>query len=113
MRPTRLPARQKLPKMNEPHIASAPAEPDNSWRGYTLADLRYRRAVNEVRIAMEQERLLNRFDRIINPKAHPVQKGEPGVVSRILRGISLVDYAMIAFSGGKQLMKIYRFFSRK
>lgn len=99
--------------MNDTRIASSPAEPDNSWRGYTLADLRYQRAVNEVRIAMEQERLLNRFDRIVNPKAHPSPKGESGVVSRVLRGISLMDYAMIAFTGGRQLMKIYRFFRRK
>ena len=79
------------------------------WAGYTLDDLRYRRAVNQVKMEMERERFMARTTKIVNRQQNMFGGG---VVKKIFTGFSILDYAMLAIQTGKQIRKIYRFFRK-
>lgn len=79
------------------------------WSGYTLDDLRYRRAVNHVKMEMERERLAASAQRIVNRS----QEGfSGGLMKKVFTGFSVLDYALLAFQAGKQIRRIYRLFHK-
>ena len=79
------------------------------WEGYTLDELRYRRAINHVKMEMEKERVMLSAKRIMSGK--PSHESE-GFFQKMFTGFSILDYALLAFQTGKQLRKVYRFFRR-
>ncbi len=82
-----------------------------NWSGYTLDELRYRRAINHVKMEMEKERVMLSANRIISGKPSS-EASSSGLFRKVFTGFSILDYALLAFQAGKQFRKIYRFFKR-
>lgn len=81
------------------------------WPGYSLADLRYQRALNHVRMEMSRERLANSMTRISDIKSRVSFPGN-SLIQKIFTGFSIFDYALLAITTGKQIRKVYRFFKK-
>lgn len=74
-----------------------------SWRGYSLEELRYRRALNEVAIEIEK-------DKIMRQVSDTLPKNETGasMFSRAIGALTYMDYVIIAFKFVTRLNKLYR-----
>lgn len=86
-----------------------PVDGLDKWAGYTLDDLRYRRAVNHVKMEMQRERLATAFQRF---SALQRQGVGSGIMKKVFTGFSIVDYAVLALQTTRQIKKIYRLFHR-
>lgn len=62
------------------------------WKGYTLDELRYQRALVAARVEIQKERLVVQSDKLRNAMSSPT-----GVWGRIFSSINYVDYAVLAF----------------
>nr|MBD5376550.1 hypothetical protein [Bacteroides sp.] len=89
---------------NQSLVAARPQN-DDHWKGYTLEDLRYRRAYVAARRELEKERLYNRLG--------ATKKGATeSVTNRVRRVASMVpfmEYGIMAFSVGS---KVFRFLGK-
>lgn len=97
--------------MKEKHPMHSSPTGLEDWPGYTLNDLRYQRAINNVKMAVEQERLMTNIDRMVNPKSRP-GNGTPGLMQKMFNGLSVVDYGLMAYSAFKQIRRVYKMFRR-
>ncbi len=97
--------------MKEKNPIIAPEDGLEKWRGYSLADLRYQRAINHVKMEMERERLGNRMAKLNDMKVSLNLPGS-GILHKIFAGFSILDYAILAITTGKQIRKVYRFFKK-
>ena len=81
----------------------------DDWKGYTLDDLRYRRAYVAARKELEKERLYHNL--------HNVRKGAvstaAGTARRVASAVPFLDYAMIAWSVGSKAFKLLGKFRKK
>ncbi len=89
------------------------------FKGYTLDDLRYRRAVVALQKEFAREKIMEDLDRIRhwNPLA-PDNKGgklsKAGNLARkLIGGLNYLDYAMIGFSLFSSARKMIGFFKPK
>ena len=89
--------------------AHDPASSLPRWKGYTIEDLRYRRAVNQVKMEMAREQLRSKASKIANFQAFGLIKGN-GILGQVLSGFSMLDYGILAFQGVKQVSRLYRLF---
>lgn len=80
-----------------------------NWKGYTLEDLRYRRAYVAARRELEKERL---HHNIGNARKGAVTAAG-GTALRVMQVIPFFDYAMMAWSVGSKAMKLLGRFRRK
>lgn len=86
-----------------------PVDGLKKWPGYTLDDLRYRRAVNHVKMEVERERLTTAVHQVVNRQQSAFAGG---MVKKVFTGFTVIDYALLAFQATKQIRKIYRLFKR-
>ena len=61
------------------------------WSGYTLDELRYRRAINHVKMEMEKERVMLSANRIMNGKPSS-EESSSGLFRKVFTGFSILDY---------------------
>lgn len=76
-----------------------------NWRGYTMDEMMYQKAFLLARMEVSKSRLLS--------QASEFKSGFPGVRggsiwSRILSGLSYVDYIIIAFKLGSKVARLVR-----
>ncbi|MBQ8772876.1 MAG: hypothetical protein IJZ17_00140 [Muribaculaceae bacterium] len=80
----------------------------HGWRGLTLDELRYLRALNGVRIEIKQQQLVERcresLDGLIS------QQSGKGLFYKMMSGLSWLDYALLAFRLGGRIAKTLRSF---
>lgn len=77
-----------------------------NWKGYTIDEIRYRRAYLLARCELERMRLTSRATAM--RESIPTIKG--GIAGRLLRGLNYMDYAYLAYKVGS---KIAGFISRR
>lgn len=83
-----------------------PHNPGN-WKGYTLEEIRYKRAVNLLKLEITRERIMSRKPGLgINNSFYS------SLFLRVFKSLSLAEYALIFFKGVKQAEKIIRLFRR-
>lgn len=83
-----------------------PNNPD-SWKGYTLDEIRYRRAVNLLKMEITRERIMSR-----KPNAGLGGSFYSSLLSRVFKSLSLAEYAFVFFKGLKQAEKLIKLFRR-
>lgn len=93
-----------------PHHDPASAAP--RWNGYTIDDLRYRRAVNHVKIEMARQQLAAKVAGATSMRALGSLKGGR-LLGRLMSGLSAFDYALLAYQGARQAVRLYRLFHRR
>lgn len=104
-----------------PNPLDTTGEQDSLFKGYTLEELRYQRALVILKKDFCQSKLQRNIDEIkkSNPLLSPAQSASslPGkfgfVASKVLSGLNYLDYAMLGFSVFSSLRKVYSFFKRK
>lgn len=87
----------------------------DGFKGFTLKELRFQRALNQVKLEIGKERLLSRTNNFLNKNKESGGKLAWGfdMAKRVVNGLSYIDLILLAFQGGKQLRKIFGFFGRK
>lgn len=95
--------------MKKKLITSQPVY-DASWKGYTLNEIRYRRAYVKVKLEMEKEAIVSRAQTIMQSgELIPAAKGPYGKIARkLMSSLSFMDYATIAVKLGSGGYKIVR-----
>lgn len=100
---------------------TSPNTPESSFSGYTLADIRYNRALvalqkqfchEKIIVGMHKIQAVNPFGRDGSSSRNAVSRFSP-IAGKLLAGLNYVDYALIGFSVFKTLRKGFMFFSRK
>lgn len=77
------------------------------WRGYTLDELRYRRALTEVAIEIEKGRMA----RAVSGSVPDVLKGRSSgrfMLSRLLGALSYMDYMVLAWRLLRKIKRLKR-----
>lgn len=96
------------------------AEINNDFKGYTLEELRYQRALIALKRDFSQSKLLRNIETL--QKANPLSsknmtsslQGKFGLIaSKLFSGLNYLDYAMMGFSLFSSLRRIYGFFHKK
>lgn len=74
-----------------------------TWRGYSLEELRYRRALNEVAIEIEKDKIKRQI-------SDSLPRNDTGatMLSRALGALTYMDYVILAFRLIARLSKLYR-----
>jgi len=80
---------------------------DKKWRGYSLEELRYRRALNEVAIAIEKDRIMRQVSDTL-----PRNDTGASMLSRAMGALTYMDYVILAFKFMARLTKLYRAWKR-
>lgn len=80
------------------------------WKGYNIDELRYRRAYLLARSEIERMRLVSKVDAV---RSNIPSMGAGGMTSRILKGLSYLDYAYIAYKISSKASKIFSKFHKK
>lgn len=100
-------------------MLSATGESKPIFKGYTLEELRYQRALIVLKRDFSQTKLLRNIDGIkkTNPLSPQGATSVPGkfglVASKVLSGLNYLDYAMLGFSIFNSARKVYSFFHKK
>ena len=95
--------------MKKKLITSEPVY-DASWKGYTLNELRYRRAYVKVKLDLQKEAIITRSQEIAQSgNLVPTPSGPMGAVMRKVMGsLSFYDYASITVKMGSGVYRIVR-----
>jgi hypothetical protein len=88
------------------------AHETNEWRGYTIDELRYRRALNQVKTEMARERIVAGASAFTDFSANGLLPRNK-FWGKLLSGFSMLDYGIMAYQGAKRIVSIYRLFKRK
>ncbi len=86
------------------------ARDDENWKGYTLDDLRYERAVALARLEIQKEKLAM--------SASEMRSGVPGIagggiLGKLMGSLNYLDYAILAFRTFRFVSKRFRSFRKK
>lgn len=97
----------------------APGSEEKKFTGYTLADLRYQRALIALKKEFSKSKTLSSASKVKkrNPftgdgKSFSLPGRVGGIASRLIGGLNYVDYAMLGFSLFNSGRKIFSFFRR-
>ena len=105
-----LPENSVEPAPTEEEEASAAPHHKKNFRGYTLEELRYRRAITSLKIDMTTEKL----KLLTSPKMQQEVKTVTGYVKGLENTLRYVDYALLAYSVTRRVGNFFRRFgSRK
>jgi hypothetical protein len=74
---------------------------DRCWRGYTLSELRYRKAINQLAIDVVKERLCDKTLLLRQAGGSRLS-----VRSRLLRVVAVINYAIGAIKIFKRLSRV-------
>lgn len=110
---------KEIAKTNKKTALSV-SDPEPTFKGYTIEELRYQRAL----VTLQKEFCKSKLERNINTlkKTNPLSPttaasslpGKFGVVAtKLLSGLNYLDYAMLGFSLFGSAKKVYSFFHRK
>ncbi len=66
------------------------------WRGYTLDELRYRRALTAVAIEIEKDRICRSMSETV-PSAMKQRSSGASMLSKMLGALNYVDYAVLGW----------------
>lgn len=101
---------------------TSPADSDD-FKGYTMEELRYQRAMMALRKEFCKSKVLNSVDRLTHPAKQKEPKALPGVVGNVARvaqtvgkfipKLSVLEYASIALSAAGSAHKIYKMIGGK
>lgn len=94
----------------------ANAEKVEKFKGYTLDELRYQRALIALRKEFSKENTLHNARRIskFNPLKGGSGMGRAGqIATKLLSGMNYIDYALLGFSAFSTIRKFTSFFRRK
>ncbi len=83
--------------------------PSGGWSGYAFEELRYRRALNTIRIEVEKQKLLSTAGKL-NPIA---SLGGRSILRGAWGNIDKLGYLLLAFKLVRNLAKLCRKHSRK
>lgn len=95
--------------------------PENTFKGYTLEEIRYQRAL----VTLQKEFCKNKFNRNLHnlQKSNPFNSassavnslpGKVGLIAgKVMSGLNFLDYAMIGFSLFGSVRKVLSFFRKK
>lgn len=77
-------------------------KPEQEWKGLTLDEIRYARALTETRILISRE--------IVGARAKATFNGSGGrsLVGRMFGSLSLMDYGVFALRIGSKFFKLFR-----
>lgn len=98
-------------------LSEAPEE--KKFRGYTLNEIRYQRALAALQREFAKEKIFTQANRIRKRGVfgtgdkQGVMAKAGGIASKVLTGFNYVDYAMIGFSAFTTLRKVFKFFRKK
>ena len=95
--------------------------PKKAFKGYTLEELRYQRALVALQKEFCKSKVLHKVERVKNrklignnPTSSPSKIAKVGsLAGKVLTGLNYLDYAMIGMSLFGSGKKIYKFFKRK
>lgn len=79
-------------------------EKKGEWKGYTLSQLEYRRALTLARIEMQKEQFSRDYSRVRMGNFSM----EPSGFSRALGAMNYLDYAIMAFKVIKKIVPLFR-----
>lgn len=94
-------------------------EPATQFKGYTLEELRYQKALVLVRKEFCKSKLLRNVDSL--KKHNPLSPSSDGVLlpgtfgsiaSKLVKGLNYLDYMMIGFSVFGSVRKVLTFFKK-
>lgn len=81
---------------------------ENSWRGYTLSELRYRRAYVQVKLEMAREALFSRSKSVMNNGVIPMKGVTGGIMGKVMGALDYFDYAFLAYKAGSKIIHIFK-----
>lgn len=107
---------------NNPVKKDATAGKGGNFKGYTLDELRYQRALTALRREFCKSRVMSKVYNV--RKRNPLSADNSGSTSgiagkisyflpKVINGMSYLDYAMMGFSAFASIRKIFSFFHRK
>lgn len=85
-----------------PHTESDTAQ----WKGFTIDELRYRRAYMLARCELAKGQLMRSAHEA--KQGMPLSGGSHGIMGKLLGSLNYLDYALIAFRIGSKLFKLTR-----
>lgn len=97
-------------KSIEKNLPEAPSAPEVEFKGYTMAELRYQRALLLIRREFVKEKALKELEDIkkrvpiINGKSPLNNSASGNLVGKLLRGLNFADYIIL----GYQVLRIGR-----
>lgn len=106
--------------MSENKNTPATAVKDEKFKGYSIEELRYQRALLALRKEFCKSKVLNSIDKIKNPYRSSGESGKgflgkagkvAGIAGKILSNLNIIDYAMVGaslFGSGKKIYKLIR-----
>lgn len=103
---------------NTEKVAKDITDPQNNFKGYTLEEIRYQRALVALQKEFSKTKIIRTAHNITrsNPLAPSASSmsGKVGfVASKLLTGLNYLDYAMIGFSVFGTARKVFSFFRKK
>lgn len=81
---------------------------EKTWHGYSLEELRYRRALNEVAIAIEKDKLMRQVSETL-----PRNETGTSMLSRAIGALTYMDYVILAFKLMTRAARLYRTLKRR
>lgn len=100
-----------------------PHEKADDFRGYTMEELRYQRAMMALRKEFCKSKVLNRVDRLAHPAKEKEPKNLPGILGKVgnafgtigkfIPHLSVLEYASLGISAIGTGRKIYKSISNK
>lgn len=105
--------------MAKKKAASGAPHTEVGFKGYTMDELRYQRALIALKREYSKDSILESVEKL--QKNSPfsdngqrsLAKNIGGVAGKIVGGLNYLDYALIGFSAFASIRKIFRFFHRK
>lgn len=83
---------------------------NNTWQGYTIEEIRHRRAINSLKMDVMRERIMNRKHRV-GAGVHRALYGN--MLQNVFKSLSMAEYAFLLYKGFKQVEKLMRLFRRR
>lgn len=77
------------------------------WRGYTLDEIRYRRAIVSVKLEIEKDRIASVYQSSVG-RMFSLGKAESGLTGKINSLFTMVDYGAMAYNLVKKMINIYK-----
>ncbi len=104
--------------MNKKKIVSSNPHNDPGFKGYTMAELRYQRALLALKREYCKENIMETAVKIHHDSPFSsdgqksLMKNVGGVASKVIGGLNYVDYLLIGFSAFSSIRKVLHFFKR-
>ncbi|MDE6125387.1 MAG: hypothetical protein K2G30_00355 [Muribaculaceae bacterium] len=90
------------------HLADAIGEPARQFKGYTLQQMRARKAVNQVRIDLQRQKLAT----TLSTRREPAESPYPSVTATIENVFRYAQIALYSYKIARRAMNLYQSFRR-